>query len=91
MNLATAFLIRLNILIPKDKATDMADLFDDAKLPLQCPKCGHTSQEKVTRLERNPKITCGGCGSVINVKADELRKARREINKAIDDLRKKFR
>lgn len=69
----------------------MADLLADAKLPLKCPKCGHTTQEKVARLERNPKITCGGCGSVINVKADELKKSRREINKAIDDLRKKLR
>lgn len=69
----------------------MADLFADATLPLKCAKCGHTTQEKIAWLEKNPEVTCPGCGSIIQVDADGLKKGRASVNKIIDDMRKKFR
>ncbi len=51
----------------------MNSIFDDAELPLTCPECGHTTKKRVAILKMNPRVTCGGCGKVIQVQADDLR------------------
>ena len=69
----------------------MSNLFGDTSIPLKCPKCGHETKQKITQLERNPNIICPRCGVTIAIKADELRKATQQINKMVDDLKRKFR
>jgi len=63
-------------------------MFEDALLSLPCPKCGHTTKQKLVLLERNPQIPCPGCGSIIAVQADELKKSRQAINKSVEEFKK---
>lgn len=67
----------------------MSDFYNkDNKLPVACPNCGHKTDETIRWLEQNPKITCAGCGSIIQVNFDDMSAKLKEAEKIISDLRK---
>jgi transcription elongation factor Elf1 len=66
----------------------MAKYFGDHKLTLKCRKCGHQSQQTITRLETSPDIKCPSCGVITHYDAKSLRDGMREADRALDDFRK---
>ncbi len=54
----------------------------DFKVPVPCSKCGHKTEELLSRLERDLKIACPKCNTVIHFTRDNLVKLR----KSHDDL-----
>ena len=62
-------------------------LLDDSKIDIPCPKCGHKRSERIGKLKMNPKLTCSRCGTIIDISADQLRKAVDEIERSLAKLR----
>lgn len=60
------------------------------RIAFPCPGCGKGIQESIGRLERNPTLTCNGCGQAINVQADELAAGIKKVEKSIADFRRKL-
>ncbi len=65
----------------------MAKYFGSGDLPLKCLKCGHKFSEKVAVVETDPDIACPSCGVVTHYDAKDVRRAMRDVAKAIDGLK----
>lgn len=65
-------------------------LFDDAKLGIPCPKCGHETEQTIRRLKADREITCAGCGAHIEVRPDKLTEGIRRVEKQLGDLKRKL-
>jgi uncharacterized Zn finger protein len=65
-------------------------LLDDATIDISCPKCARKRKEKIGKLKTNPDLTCLGCGTVIQIKADELRQAIDQVDRSLADLKRSF-
>lgn len=63
-------------------------LLDDSAIDIACPKCARKRKEKIGKLKTNPKLTCLGCGTVIQIEADELRKAIDQVDRSLADLKR---
>lgn len=63
---------------------------DQHALELTCPQCSHKFKETIGRLKHNPQLTCGGCGTAINIQADELASAIKTIEQSLRDLQRKI-
>ncbi|WP_425487880.1 YnfU family zinc-binding protein [Microvirga lupini] len=67
----------------------MPKLSDEITFPIGCPKCGHETEQTVTRLKDEPELTCPACGERFKVEsrgsagdvADELDKIDRLFDK----------
>lgn len=68
----------------------MAAFFDDFDLDIPCPNCQHKNTEKYSRLKSNPQIICGNCQQPIQIQADDLNNALRDVEKQIQDLQRKI-
>ncbi len=64
----------------------MSDFFDDQTLSIPCAKCGHETEEKVSRLNDSPKITCSKCGATTEVDLTKFAKAFWNAEKMVDDF-----
>ncbi len=64
----------------------MSDFFDDQTLSIPCAKCGHETEEKVSRLNDSPKITCSKCGATTEVDLTKFAKAFWNAEKMGDDF-----
>jgi transcription elongation factor Elf1 len=67
-----------------------AELFDKASVEIPCTECGNKIQETLGRLKNDPNLICGICGFGFTINAEQFRESMREVNDAIDNLRKKF-
>lgn len=63
-------------------------LFDDQSIDIPCPECRKKTARTVAQIKRQPKLTCSGCGGVIDIDAKELL---RELDKAEKQARDMFR
>lgn len=66
----------------------MKSLLDDQVIELPCPHCGHKLKERIGKVKTNPKLTCGRCRGVIDVKADQFRAEIAKVDKALADLQR---
>ena len=64
----------------------MSEFFDDQTLSIPCAKCGHETEEKVSRLNDSPKITCSKCGATTEVDLTKFAKAFWNAEKMVDDF-----
>ena len=55
---------------------------DSVKIDIPCEKCGHKLKETLSRLKRNPQLTCI-CRQVIDVNADHLRRVIEQAQKSL--------
>lgn len=65
--------------------------FDSQKMDVPCQKCGHKMSQTVATLKRNPLLTCSRCGTQTQIKADQLRRELDKVDRALDDLKRRFR
>lgn len=65
----------------------MIDL-DRHETEFACPQCGHKLRGTIGQLKRNPTLTCGGCGSAIQIEANQLRTAIEQVSREIDKLKR---
>ncbi len=65
--------------------------FDDQKMDVPCQKCGHKMPQTIATLKRNPLLTCSHCGKQTQVKADDLKRELDKVDRALDDLKRRFR
>ena len=63
-------------------------LLDESAIDIACPKCARKRKEKIGKLKTNPKLTCLGCGTVIQIEADEIRKAIDQVDRSLADLKR---
>ena len=68
----------------------MPGFFDDQTLSIPCQKCGHETEQSVSRLKTDLDITCGKCGVTVHYDATEFREGLSRADKAIDDFWKSF-
>ena len=61
-------------------------LFENQTLPLKCPGCGRTTQQRVGLLKTSPRITCAGCRETIEVKADDFRRQLDQIQQQVERM-----
>lgn len=65
-------------------------IFDDHKIDVPCQKCGHKMQASVAALKRNPLLTCQRCGTQTQIHANQLKSGLAEVDRALDDFKRKF-
>lgn len=42
-------------------------LVDSVTFPIECPQCGHKTEQPVSRLQDDPTITCESCAHVFKI------------------------
>lgn len=65
--------------------------FDTQKMDVPCQKCGHKMSQTIAALQRNPLLTCPNCKTQTQVKADDLKRSLDQVERALNDLKRKFR
>jgi transposase-like protein len=50
-------------------------MLDRAKVPIACPKCGHSSMRRPEQLRREPHPYCTSCGGDVSAEADKMLRA----------------
>ena len=63
-------------------------ILDSQSIKITCPKCRRQRSETVAKLRLNPKLTCLGCGTVLDIDARSLDGAAKSIDKSIADLKR---
>jgi transcription elongation factor Elf1 len=66
----------------------MKNLLDDQTIELACPNCGHKFKERIDRLKANPKLTCAGCATAINIDANQMSAEMAKVEKSLADLKR---
>jgi uncharacterized Zn finger protein len=64
-----------------------SNLFGDAVFLTKCQGCGDMVEIKVVDLEKNPEIKCPKCGSVKRIESNELKAARKGVNREADKFK----
>jgi hypothetical protein len=62
-------------------------MFDDAIIGFPCPQCGLRTKKTIAWIKANDTLSCGGCGGVIPLERDFLRRPL-EDDKSIDHLKR---
>jgi DNA-directed RNA polymerase subunit RPC12/RpoP len=68
-----------------------SNLFGDAVFSTKCQGCGKIMEIKVVDLEKSPEIKCPKCGSIKRIEANELKAARKGVNREADKFRNALR
>ena len=68
----------------------MDKITHDPELMIPCGQCGHKTKQKISRLQKNPKLTCPRCGVVTDLNADQLRADFVDVGKALKKAGKSF-
>ena len=63
-------------------------ILDSQSIKITCPKCRRERSESVGKLRLNPKLTCLGCGTVLDIDARSLNSAAKDIDKSIANLKR---
>lgn len=64
--------------------------FDDQKLTVPCQKCGHKMQASVATIKRSPLLTCSSCGTKTQVNASQFKSELAEVDRALENFKRKF-
>ncbi len=64
----------------------MPGFFDNHTLSIPCGKCGHETEQTVSRLKTSPEITCPTCRVATRYNAAELREGIRRAEKALEKV-----
>ena len=64
-------------------------IFDQGKVEVPCPNCGHKSKKTVSRLELKPQFTCDNCGQGFD--ASGFNRSMKQVDKGIADLQRTIR
>lgn len=64
----------------------MKSNLESQRIDIPCPHCGHKAKEAISRLKRDPHLTCGACGKGYDVEASSLRDALKSVDKSLADL-----
>ncbi len=59
-------------------------LFDDQRLPIACPNCGHKVNKTVNWFRHNQKLTCPECDFIACLDTRQLRREIANVDAAID-------
>ncbi len=64
----------------------MAGILDAGVIPIPCGHCGRKHRKSIGWLRTHTKIRCV-CGTLINVKADQLKSEMKKVDRAFDQLK----
>lgn len=56
-------------------------MFDTASFPIECLACGHKFKKQLAWLKTHGKVTCPGCGAVIDAK--QVRATLKDLDKTL--------
>lgn len=66
-------------------------IFDDAKVTVTCPGCGHETEKTISWLKANDKMVCEGCGNPVSIENNEaLRESLKGVDKSLAEFRRKL-
>ncbi len=57
-------------------------------LPVTCPRCSTVTKVPMRSAEPGTKVSCGGCGCVIELAGDDVREVQAEIDTLLDAFHK---
>lgn len=63
-------------------------MFDDKRIPIPCPKCGQKTEQSVAWIKAHDHFACPGCGTRIDIQADNFLDGIRTAETALDDFKK---
>ncbi len=66
-------------------------MFEDQKIGVPCPECGHKTQKTIGWLKTHDKLTCAGCGSNVVIDSEKLFSGIKEAEKTVAKFRKSIR
>jgi len=66
----------------------MPGFLDDASFVLECPKCGHKSEQMAGGLKAKPKFVCPGCGQPFD--AAKFNRGITKADKAVGEPLREF-
>jgi predicted RNA-binding Zn-ribbon protein involved in translation (DUF1610 family) len=66
--------------------TGMKSVFDDQRLSIPCPNCGHRVTQTVQWFRGNGKLTCPECHFIACLDTRQLKRAIAKVDQAIDDF-----
>ena len=62
-------------------------LVDAVTFPIECPKCGHKTDQPVSRLKSDPTLTCPSCSNVFKI---ESQGTGRQVADQLEELDRKM-
>ncbi|KFJ08853.1 hypothetical protein DR66_5973 [Delftia acidovorans] len=65
-------------------------LLDSQAITINCPKCRRERRETIGKLRLNPKLTCQGCGTTLDIDARSLDSSMKKVDKSLADLKRSF-
>jgi uncharacterized Zn finger protein len=66
----------------------MKSVFDDAVLPVPCPKCGKEHKLTIAFIKANDETRCNACGTVFSLDSHELTKELNRFDRSVNEFRK---
>ena len=66
----------------------MSTIFSNDTLAVPCPACRHATRLPVAVLQQELRYACEQCGSALEIDAEGLVEALRDVDRAIDELRR---
>jgi uncharacterized Zn finger protein (UPF0148 family) len=66
-------------------------MFDSHQVDLPCPKCKYKISANLGDLRTSPQLICPACGVTFTVDASGFNKGADEVEKALDDMKRKLR
>ncbi|MGO1163108.1 hypothetical protein [Brucella pseudogrignonensis] len=63
-------------------------MFEDQKIGVACPKCGHKAEKTIAWLKTHDKLSCAGCGSDVVIDSEQLFAGIKEAKKAVTKFTK---
>lgn len=63
-------------------------MFEEQKVGVACPKCGHKTEKTIAWLKTHDKLICDGCGHNVIIKSEKLFAGIKEAEEAVAKFRK---
>jgi transposase-like protein len=65
---------------------DIDRLFEGQTVDVPCPKCGHAEPLSVPQLRNDPRFTCSGCGTHVQIDASQFREGLEGVETELGNL-----
>ena len=69
----------------------MSGTFDNSRVELPCPKCGHKHAKTISWLKANRRLACESCRESITIDNSNFASGLKKADKSFEDFRRRIR